>query len=173
MVKNQALQSPKDFLLDIMGSGAGYVKDEWTGFEDIMKGDYKHGIPGVIPIRLFSDIAKAYAENESGKTGGKGQPDMTPLDPYETFIRAAGGTPTREALYGKETGLMKEEHTEQKDAISAAAGGDRTAASRWNLAHPQNRITAGHILKARQAGRTNKPLTPRQRSTQEEYNVYQ
>jgi hypothetical protein len=68
---------------------------------------------------------------------------------------------------------MKEEHTEQKDAINAAASGDRTAASRWNLSHPQNRITAGHILKARQAGRVNKPMTPKQRLTAEEYHVYQ
>jgi hypothetical protein len=170
MVKDQALQSPKDFLFDMVGSGTGYVKDEMDGVNSILKGDYKHGIPGVIPIRLFSDIAKAYAENEGGKAGGKGQPDMTPLDPYETFIKAAGGTPTREAMYNKETGLIKEDSAERKQAISAAAGGDRAAANRWNLAHPQNRITAGHVLKARQAGKT---MTPQQRATKEEYNVYQ
>jgi hypothetical protein len=173
MVKNQALQSPKDFLFDMVGSGTGYVKDEWDGVNSILKGDYKHGIPSVIPIRLFSDIAKAYAENESGKPGQHGQPDMTPLDPYETFIKAAGGTPTREALYNKETGLIKEDSAERKQAIAAAGQGDRAAANRWNLAHPQNRITAGHILKARQAGRASKPMTPRQRANAEEYNVYQ
>ena len=107
MIKDQALASPKDFALEMAGSPFGYGVNDMEGVNNIIAGDYKRGIPKLLPIRLMSDVAKAYIENQGGKQAGHGQPDMKPLDPFETFIKAAGGTPTREALYGQETGLLK------------------------------------------------------------------
>jgi hypothetical protein len=170
MIKEQALQSPKDFIFDMMGSGAGYVNDEMSGVHQVMKGDFRHGIPNLMPIRIFSDAAKAVMENQEGRQGAHGQPDMKPLDPYETFLKAIGGMPTREALYNRESALIKAEGANRKDAINAAASGDTKAASRWNLAHPHNRITTSHVLKAKQAS---KAMTPRQRANAEEYSAYQ
>jgi hypothetical protein len=173
MVKNQALKSPTDFLLEMVGgAGVGYVKDEWTGASDILAGDYKHGIPNVIPIRLFSDIAKAYNENQEGKAGAHGNPDMKPLDPYETFIRAIGGTPTREALYNKETGLVKEEAADKKAETQKAASNPALIGP-WNRAHPHNKITVAQTLKAKQQTKVGKPPTVKQKQMEEDYSVYQ
>jgi hypothetical protein len=170
MIKDQALASPKDFALEQFGAGTGYGVNEMTGLQQLLAGDYKHAIPALMPIRLFSDVAKAYMENQGGKQAGHGQPDMKPLDPFETFIKAAGGTPTREALYGQETSLLKEASTEKKNALTKAVAGNRSAMKAWNTAHPRDLITQAQVLRGKQ---TKKIETPKQKATEEEYSVYQ
>jgi hypothetical protein len=170
MIKDQALQSPKDFALEMAGSPFGYGVNDLEGVNDMLGGNYKQAIPKLLPIRLLSDVAKAYIENQGGKQAGHGQPNMKPLDPFETFIKAVGGTPTREALYGQESSLLKEANTEKKAALQRAIGGNRSAVTAWNEGHPRDRITQAQVLRARQ---TNKAETPKQRAIEEEYSVYQ
>jgi hypothetical protein len=141
-------QSAKEFLFDtIVGAQGGYTSEAMKGVGQLLSGNPEKAIPSLLPIRMFSDIAKAYVENETGKPAGHGMPGMPPLDPYETFIKAMGGTPMREANYGKMTNLMREEHSDKAAATKAAVGGDMSAVFKWNTAHPKDRIAPSQIQK--------------------------
>jgi hypothetical protein len=163
-------QSAKDFIFQLMGAQAGYATDEIKGINQILHGDLQHGLPAGIPIRFFSDVAKAYYDNQEGKPGRGATPSMQPLDPYETFIRAMGGTPTREANYYKMTGLIQEAKTNKQAAVQAGIGGNMAAVTQWNATHPHDRISPSHVLKAKQNRQGD---TSEQRRTAEEYSAYQ
>ena len=161
-------QSAKDFLFEnFVGAPGGYLNDEMSGIGQTLHGDFKHGLPNLIPIRLASDVAKAFMENQEGKPAKGATPAMPSLDPFETFVKAMGGTPMREARYNKMTAMIKEDSANRKAAVQS---GNIDTVNKWNLAHPYNIIRKQELLKARQAKTTE---TPRQRANAEEYSAYQ
>ena len=87
---------------------------------------------------------------ERGKPQTGVAPGMTPLDPFEMFIKGMGGQPIRESLHGKMQGLIKEEHA---DRAATLKSGDSNQIQAWNADHPHNRINVSQALKAKQENR--------------------
>ena len=163
--------SLKDFMFDtFLGAGGGYADEEFKAPAQIMAGDLRHGIPNIIPIRLLSDIAKATMGASADIPAKGNMPAFKSLDPYETFITAMGGTPTRKANRNEMGQLIHAASLTRSAAIKSAVSGDRSAMNKWNASNPDNRITQGQILKAKL---TNKPETARQRANEQRYSAYE
>jgi len=148
--------SPQDvqnwFVNAALGTPWGLGTDAYTGYQDLLNGDYGKAANLLLP-KALADLNKSYQLGSEGKLTGKGNMLVPEVGPLGLLGQALGFVPSQvseaqqaRAAYGQE---LSEQRAEREQVVRLWHGGDRAAALQamqaYNQRHPDARMTVPQI----------------------------